>query len=305
MFQVPSISEIEDEENAVVSAFASRHKQSGQSKSEARSVDADSSDGSHVRASNFSGRSEMTSSENALSIDYKQIVNAAPVVSEKLKKAIAASNAQNDDSVSAPSKDLFNIRENNESKVGNTLAQPPITRNYSGSTIYAINRQKGNPILKHIRNVPIEFVCDIAPDYILSEITCALFLSLRYHHLNPNYIYDRIRKVGSAFKLRLLLLEIDVIDPSQSLAELNKACFHADFTLLLAFSSQEAGRYLETYKVYQFKPVDLLRANIETDPTSRAIDFLTTIKVRFLSIGLCSDYSRKKGRNYGIWIRSL
>lgn len=30
--------------------------------------------------------------------------------------------------------------------------------------------------------------------------------------------------------------------------------------------------------MFQFKPVDLLRANTETDPTSRAIDFLTTIK---------------------------
>ena len=81
--------------------------------------------------------------------------------------------------------------------------------------------QRGNPILKEIRNVPWEFVEGIAPDYILGREEryiykllkkllnfqfnlsllvrhfsigphcIALFLSLRYFTLQPNYIHDR------------------------------------------------------------------------------------------------------------------
>jgi len=41
-------------------------------------------------------------------------------------------------------------------------------------------KQRGNPVLKFIRNVPFEF-SDIVPDYILGVNRCALFLSLKYH----------------------------------------------------------------------------------------------------------------------------
>ena len=41
-------------------------------------------------------------------------------------------------------------------------------------------KQRGNPVLKFIRNVPYEF-SDIVPDYILGVNRCALFLSLKYH----------------------------------------------------------------------------------------------------------------------------
>ena len=281
MFHIPSISEVEEASSEVpLSAFSKRRKVPDEEKTALNETELSRNGTSlaNMNTRNIAPISE-GSRENVISVDYKQVVSAAPTVSGQLKRAIAASSHNEPNDASLRSKDLFDIKDVTETSSITNNNKPIINRNYSGSTIYALNRQKGNPILKHIRNVPVEFVCDIAPDYILSEATCALYLSLRYHHLNPNYIYDRIRKVGSAFKLRLLLLQIDVIDPTQSLAELNKACFHADCTLLLAFSPQEAGRYLETYKVYQFKPVDLLRANIESDPTSRAIDFLTTIKV--------------------------
>jgi DNA excision repair protein ERCC-1 len=48
----------------------------------------------------------------------------------------------------------------------------------SSNTILVSRRQQGNPLLNHIRNVRWQFA-DIAPDYILGQTTCALFLSLR------------------------------------------------------------------------------------------------------------------------------
>ncbi|XP_017600473.1 PREDICTED: DNA excision repair protein ERCC-1, partial [Corvus brachyrhynchos] len=70
--------------------------------------------------------------------------------------------------------------------------------------------QRGNPVLKFIRNVPWEFG-DIVPDYVLGQSSCALFLSLRYHHLNPDYIHERLRSLGRSFGLQVLLVQVDVV----------------------------------------------------------------------------------------------
>ncbi|KAJ6663871.1 hypothetical protein lerEdw1_009952 [Lerista edwardsae] len=138
-------------------------------------------------------------------------------------------------------------------------------------------RQRGNPILKFVCNVPWEFG-EIVPDYVLGQSTCALFLSLRYHNLNPNYIHERLRVLGKAYLLRVLLLQVDVKDPQQALKELAKICILADCTLILAWSPEEAGRYLETYKAYEQKPADLLKEKVERDYLSRATDCLTSVK---------------------------
>lgn len=35
--------------------------------------------------------------------------------------------------------------------------------------------QRGNPVLKFVRNIPWEF-SEVTPDYVLGQSTCALFL---------------------------------------------------------------------------------------------------------------------------------
>ena len=67
--------------------------------------------------------------------------------------------------------------------------------------------QRGNPLLKHIVNVPWEFG-QIVPDYVMGPTTCAMFLSLRYHNLNPNYIHDRLKVLGKQYVLRVLLVQV-------------------------------------------------------------------------------------------------
>lgn len=147
----------------------------------------------------------------------------------------------------------------------------------SGSSIIVSPRQRGNPILKFVRGVPWEFG-EVVPDYVLGQTTCALFLSLRYHNLNPNYIHDRLKLLGQTFSLRILLLQVDVKDPHHSLKELARICIMADCTLILAWSAEEAGRYLETYKSYEKKPADLLKEQVEKDYLSKVTDCLTTVK---------------------------
>ncbi|XP_074021287.1 DNA excision repair protein ERCC-1 [Numenius arquata] len=163
---------------------------------------------------------------------------------------------------------------------GDPGAVPPLPVLKPGaksSSIVVSPRQRGNPVLKFVRNVPWEFG-DIVPDYVLGQSTCALFLSLRYHHLNPGYIHDRLRHLGRSYGLQLLLLQVDVKDPHQALKELAKVCILTDCTLLLAWSPEEAGRYLETYKAYEQKPPDLLKERVEQDFLSRMTDCLTSVK---------------------------
>uniref|UniRef100_A0A8C3YF89 DNA excision repair protein ERCC-1 n=1 Tax=Catagonus wagneri TaxID=51154 RepID=A0A8C3YF89_9CETA len=163
-----------------------------------------------------------------------------------------------------------------EPLAGETPNQAPKPGAKSNSIIVS-PRQRGNPVLRFVRNVPWEFG-DVLPDYVLGQSTCALFLSLRYHHLHPDYIHRRLQSLGKSFALRVLLVQVDVKDPQQALRELAKMCILADCTLILAWSPEEAGRYLETYKAYEQKPADLLMEKLEQDFVSRVTECLTTVK---------------------------
>lgn len=68
-------------------------------------------------------------------------------------------------------------------------------------------KQKGNPLLRSIKNVPWEYD-DIVPDYQMGRTVCALFLSLRYHNLNPDYIHERLKQLGKMYELRVLLVQV-------------------------------------------------------------------------------------------------
>ncbi|XP_034550148.1 DNA excision repair protein ERCC-1 [Notolabrus celidotus] len=166
----------------------------------------------------------------------------------------------------------------------------------SGSSIIVSSRQRGNPILKFLRSVPWEFG-DVVPDYVLGLTTCALFLSLRYHNLNPNYIHDRLKLLGQTFTLRVLLVQVDVKDPHHVLKELARICIMADCTLILAWSPEEAGRYLETYKSYEKKPADVLKEQVEKNYLSKVTDCLTTVKSinKTDAITLLSTFSSVEG----------
>ncbi|XP_065577821.1 DNA excision repair protein ERCC-1-like [Artemia franciscana] len=145
------------------------------------------------------------------------------------------------------------------------------------SSIIVSSRQRGNPVLRSIRSVPWEYG-DIVPDYLLGQTTCALYLSLRYHELKPTYIHERLKQLGKQFQLRVLLIQIDVKDPYPSLKELTKICLLTDLTLMPAWSFEEAGQILETYKSYEFKPPDMIMEKLDSDPYSKMIDALTSIK---------------------------
>ncbi|KAJ9131503.1 hypothetical protein P3X46_035158 [Hevea brasiliensis] len=157
------------------------------------------------------------------------------------------------------------------------VASSSLQNGQSRNAILVSHRQKGNPLLKHIRNVRWAFA-DVVCDYLLGQNSCALYLSLRYHLLHPDYLYYRIRELQKNYKLRIVLCHVDVEDVVKPLLEVTKTALLHDCTLLCAWSLEECGRYLETIKMYENKPADLIQGQMDTDYLSRLTHALTTVR---------------------------
>ncbi|KAK3303448.1 restriction endonuclease type II-like protein [Chaetomium strumarium] len=144
----------------------------------------------------------------------------------------------------------------------------------SGSSILVSPRQKGNPVLACLKSIPWEF-SDIPADYGLGLTTCALFLSLKYHRLHPEYIYTRIRNLQGKYNLRILLTLVDIPNHEDALRELSKASLVNNVTVILAWSAAEAARYLELYKSYEHAGFSAIRGQQATGYAERLVEFVT------------------------------
>ncbi|EJD35559.1 DNA repair protein rad10 [Auricularia subglabra TFB-10046 SS5] len=155
---------------------------------------------------------------------------------------------------------------------------PPVVQNVSsGSSILVNTCQRGNPVLEHIRNVAKEW-SDIVPDFQMGRTTCALFLSLKYHRLHPEYIHTRIQRLVHMYTLRILLIHCDITEHQDSIRELTKVCLINNMTIIVAWSPEECGLYLSTFKVYEHKPPDAIRERIDKDHMSILRAALTSIR---------------------------
>ncbi|CAM9171613.1 unnamed protein product [Choristocarpus tenellus] len=142
----------------------------------------------------------------------------------------------------------------------------------------------------------------------MSPSACALFISLTFHLLRPDYLIQRIKVLPSSsfellpptfhikrfvtlpsnsllfqalakhFTLRVLLCLVDVEDNVQPLLEMNKMSILNDFTLVLAWTPQEAARYLETYKAYEHKPATSIQEKVDADYLALLQDCLGTVR---------------------------
>ena len=143
------------------------------------------------------------------------------------------------------------------------------------SSIIVSPRQKGNPILAAIKSMPWEYG-DIPADYVLGLTTCALFLSLKYHRLHPEYIYGRIKALQGKYNLRVILCMVDIQNHEESLRELSKTSLINNVTLILCWSAAEGGRYLELFKTYENAAPTSIKQHQSTSYSDRMIDFITT-----------------------------
>ncbi|KOS22700.1 Mating-type switching protein swi10 [Escovopsis weberi] len=144
----------------------------------------------------------------------------------------------------------------------------------SGSTILVSPRQRGNPVLTSLRSIPWEY-SDIPADYVLGQTTCALFLSLKYHRLHPEYIYKRIQNLQGRYNLRVLLTLVDIPNHEDPLRELSKTSMINNVTIMLCWSAAEAARYLELYKSYESASFTAIKGQQSSNYADRLVDFVT------------------------------
>ena len=143
--------------------------------------------------------------------------------------------------------------------------------------LHVSTKQRGNAVLNHIRNVPFSY-STMVPDYIFSPNRCALFLSCKYHNLHPKYIHRRISELRTDFDLRVLLCLVDIEDNASTLLALNKLCVVNNMTLILAWSNEEAARYLETFKAYESKDASSIQRREQTNFSDQVADVLTAVR---------------------------
>ena len=149
-----------------------------------------------------------------------------------------------------------------------------LTKRTGPGSIIVSPRQKGNPVLTSIKSVPWEYG-DIPADYVLGLTTCALFLSLKYHRLHPEYIYTRIKALQGKYNLRIVLVMVDIQNHEESLRELSKTSLINNVTLILCWSSLEGGRYLELFKTYENAAPTTIKSHQSNSYADRMIDFIT------------------------------
>jgi DNA excision repair protein ERCC-1 len=137
------------------------------------------------------------------------------------------------------------------------------------TTLLAAPRQRDNPMLRHIRHVRVAVDGDILPDFVCGPTTAVLYLSLQYHNLHPKYIYARVRELGRAYRLRILLALVDVEDHRGPVHELTKLSLLHDLTLICAGSEREAARYCETLRSYDGKTADSIQERVGDDYASK------------------------------------
>ncbi|CAI6247942.1 unnamed protein product [Periconia digitata] len=159
------------------------------------------------------------------------------------------------------------------------------------SSILVSPRQKGNPILNSVRAVAWEY-SDIPADYVLGATTCALFLSLKYHRLHPEYVYNRIRDLKGQYQLRILLVMVDIDNHEESLRELSKTSLVNNVTVILAWSAQEAGRYLELFKTFEHAAPTTIKTQQSTKYADTLVDFITVPRSvnKTDAVGLVSNF---------------
>lgn len=117
------------------------------------------------------------------------------------------------------------------------------------SRIQVARSQTGNPILEYLpfyqTNTKIRDV-----DYVINSKCVALFLSLKYHKLHPEYIYNKLKKVTYNHEdtIRVLLVLVDISDFQDVIRELNKIALYNKLSLIVAWSNEQCATYLQNLK---------------------------------------------------------
>jgi len=139
-------------------------------------------------------------------------------------------------------------------------------------------RQRANPVLKHISNIPWKIAPDLVPDFEFGSGACGLFISLRYFLLHPEYLFGRVQELKRTSHLRVILCLVDLEDNETPILEVTKIAMFHSCTLILAWSAKEVARYIETFKAYENKSAETIQEKTSTDFLEKLTECLRQIR---------------------------
>ncbi|KAF7683292.1 DNA excision repair protein ERCC-1 [Astathelohania contejeani] len=109
--------------------------------------------------------------------------------------------------------------------------------------------QTGNGVLEYLKYIPWVYSKDLSCDYEIHDTIGVLFLSIQFHCTKPEYIHKRFKKIKLKYNLRILLVLVDAKNPETCIEELFSIATKNNFTMLLAYSNEEAGKYIHSLVV--------------------------------------------------------
>ncbi|KAK6454112.1 restriction endonuclease type II-like protein [Scheffersomyces xylosifermentans] len=167
----------------------------------------------------------------------------------------------------------------------------PVQRVLAPAEILVNKSQTGNPLLKDslMKTTSWKFDTSILSDYYINSQLQILFLSLKYHKLRPEYIWQRLKKLnkGSTVSvsrndrvLRILLAVVDIDSHQEVIRKLSDFCIKHDLSLVLAWSFEEAGNYIVFAKQLDNSPLKKggIRGVRGTDYNTSVVEALTGVK---------------------------
>jgi DNA excision repair protein ERCC-1 len=126
-------------------------------------------------------------------------------------------------------------------------------------------RQQGNPMIPTLQsNSEVTFIDSSVADFMIGKDLAVLFLTLKYHRQHPDYLTERLRGFRGSFPVRLLLFLVNDENPDRVISRLTSIGFANNLNLILAFTYEEAARWLLTLYNTQDSGVDDLRAMNES-----------------------------------------
>jgi len=79
------------------------------------------------------------------------------------------------------------------------------------------------------------------------------------------------------FTLRVLLLICDISEHQDSIKEITKTCIINNITVMVAWTLEEAGFYLSTFKSFEHKPPDLIKERVDKEFSAMYRTSLTSV----------------------------
>jgi len=140
------------------------------------------------------------------------------------------------------------------------------------------SRQKGNPLLNSISQGSIVWSDSTLADYSIGFEIAALFLSLKYHRLHPDYFSTRIKNMIGNFNTRVLLVLVDIENPDNLISSLTSICLASNISILLAFSYEEAARWISSMIGSHNVSLEDLKASMDS-PIEMAINSLHSLGI--------------------------